>query len=241
MALGLPGLGDLCISMSLGPGELCIQMPGGVRLCAQYGFDTGDGGAIVRSLLAQVNSALMPLQPFFMGLDLVKAIVDCVQAVPDAITQLDPSGIIECVPDMVEKLTALLQLLPQLSIPVMIKHILEALVVALIALRGQLAALIAHNARLIAAGLRATELGNVELQTVIDCATGNLSAQLANHNAAMLPLNRLVGVVNLMLELAGLDPIELMPSLGDELTADVLDVLDGAISALQIASGAIPV
>lgn len=241
MADGLPGLSDFCISLSLGPGELCIQFPGGVKLCAQAGFDTGDASTIVRSLLAQVNSALMPLQPFFMVLDAIKAIVDCVQAVPEAIIQLDPSGMIECIPDMVKKLTKLLQLLPQLSIPVLIKQLLEALVVQLIALRGQIAALIAHQARLIAAGLRAAELGNVELQTVVDCALENVLAQLANNNAAMAPLNRLIGTINVLLELAGLQPIEVLPSMGDEVSDEVLTVLDGAIDVLQVAADAIPV
>lgn len=224
----------------MGPGETCIRFPGGASLCAQYGFDSGDVNEVVRSLMGQVNSALMPLNPFFKVIDAFKAVGDCVSAVPDAITQLDVTGLLECVPTMVQKIAALLALLPQLSVPVLAKDILSAMVIALVGIRQEIAACIRQNTRLIAAELRAAELGNEELATVVVCAKANLSAQLANHNASMGPLNQLVGVVNYLLGLAQLPEIELMPDLGDELSASVLDTIDVAINVVQVAADAIP-
>lgn len=241
MANGLPPLDDLCVTLSMGPGEVCIRFPGGGRLCAQYGFDSGDVNEVVRSLMGQVNAGLMPLDPFFKVIEAFKAVVDCVTAVPEAIIQLDPSGLLECMPEMVKKLAALLALIPQLSVPALVKDILGAVVIALIGIRQEIAACIRQNARLLAAETRAAELGNQDLAAVVVCAKGNLAAQLANHNAGMGPLNRLLGVVNFLLSLAGLPEVELLPDLGAEVEPEVLDVIDTAITIMQAAADAIPV
>lgn len=241
MAAGLPPLADFCVPLSLGPGELCIQFPSGVKLCAQSGFDAGDANEITRSLMAQVNSALMPLAPFFTVLDFVKAVTDFVKGVPEAIATLNPEPIVSPIVDIGKAAAKLLSMIPQLSVPILIKNILEVVVVQMIGLRGELAALISFQTRLLAAGTRAAELGNLELQAVVDCATGNLSAQLANHNAAMAPLNRLMGVINLLLGMAGLPEIELLPSLGEDVSSEVLDVIDGVVDVLEAVVASLPV
>jgi hypothetical protein len=220
---------------------MCIRFPGGATLCAQYGFDSGDVNEVVRSLMAQVNSGLMPLDPFFKVIEAFKAVVDCVTAVPDAIIQLDPSGLLECMPEMVKKLAALLQLIPQLSVPALVKDILNAIVIALFGIRQEIAACIRQNTRLLAAETRAAELGNEDLAAVVVCAKANLAAQLANHNASMTPMNKLLGVVNFLLGLAGLPEVELLPDLGSELEPEILDIIDVAIAIMQTAADAIPV
>jgi hypothetical protein len=237
---GLPDLSDFCIELSTGPGEICIRFPGGTQVCAQFGFEIGDNGEIIRSLLAEANAALSPLQPFFNTLDVIKAIVDCIQAIPDCITQFSPEPILSCIPDLVKKLMKLLQLIPQLSVPILIADLLEAIIVGLIAIRAELAAMIRQNLKILAAGTRAAEVGNVELQAVVDCATGNLEAQLINKNASLAPLNRLIGVMNLLLELAGLQPV---PSLDNLENVDdaALAGLDASIQVLETARAALPV
>lgn len=241
MATGLPPLGDFCIQLSLGPGELCVQVPGGTRLCAQFGIDTGDASAMTRSLLAQINTALTPLDPFFTTLTFVVAVMDFVKGVPEAILTVNPEPIITPIADITKAATKLAGMIPQLSVPILVKGILDVVTVALIGLRAELGALITQQVRILAAGLRAQELGNLELQVVVDCATSNLSAQLANHNAAMAPLNKLMAIVNALLGLAGLPEIELLPALGEELSDEVLGVIDGVIDVLSAASAALPV
>jgi len=239
-AAGLPDLSAFCIELSTGPGEICIRFPGGMQVCAQYGFEIGDNGEIIRSLLAQVNSALSPLGPFFNVLDCIKAIVDCIQAIPDCVLQLSPEPILSCIPDLIKKLMALLALIPQLSIPALIADILEAIIVGLLAIRAELAAMILQNLKILAAGTRAAETGNVELQLVVDCATGNMEAQLINKNASLAPLNRLIGVMNFLLELAQLPPV---PSLDNLENVDdaALAGLDASIQVLEAAKATLPV
>lgn len=237
---GLPDLTDFCVALPI-TGELCVPIVGGATLCAHTGLELGDPGDLTRGLLAQINGALTPLQPFFNTIDVIQAIVDCVQAIPDAIgPPPDPSAIAACIPGLVEKLNKLLQLLPPVSVPAMIRAILDVVIFALIALRADLQRFILEQNAILAAGTRAAELGNVELQLMVDCAQSNLDALLVNRNASLAPLNRLLGLLNLLLELAGLPCIA---ALGTEISAAdqaVLDALDAAIQALEAVKAGIP-
>lgn len=239
MAFGLPDGASFCVELSTGPGELCVTLPGAATLCATFGFETGDPAKIVSSMLGTVNAALTPLAPFFAVLDALKAIVDCVQAVPDAITQLDVTGLLACVPEMVKKLQKVLALIPQLSVPMMIISILDVIIVGMMGLRAQMAAMIRQLDKITAAAARAAELGNVDLQVIVDCSMANLEAHAENMNASMAPLNRLLGLINLMLELAGLPCIPSV-ALGTEVGQAGLDAIDVIIDVLQTAKAAIP-
>lgn len=236
----IPELSAFCIELSTGPGQFCIRFPGGARVCAQVGFDSGDPGELIRSLLAEANAALSPLAPFFMVLDVLAAIVHCVQAIPDAITQLNPSGLIKCLPDMLKKLAKLLELIPQLSIPVLVADLLEVVIVGLIALRGEIATMITQQFRIAAAATRAAETGNVQLSLAVNCATGNLDALLVNKQAGMQPLNRIVGIINLLLGLAGLPEIPSLDNI-EAIDDSALLALDQTIQVLEAAKAALPV
>lgn len=238
--LPLPSLDDFCITLSTGPGELCVQFPGGARLCAQFGYETGDIAEVVKSMLAQINTALTPLTPLFNILDAIVAIKNCITAIPDAFgPPPDPSGIINCIPGLLKAIDKLLQLLPQLSIPPMIKGIIGVIIAGLQGLRHKLAAMIRQVARILEAATRAAELGNIQLQLVVDCANANNEAQLINLNNGMMPLNRLIGVINLFLHLAGLPCIPTLAGI-EAIGEEALAPLDAAIALLQALQAAIP-
>jgi hypothetical protein len=239
-AAGLPDLSGFCIELSTGPGELCVRLPAGVRACAHFGIETGDSGTIVRSLLGQVNGAMTPLMPFFRVLDAVKAIVDCVQAIPQAIGELSPEPIVQCIPEMVKKLAKLLELIPQLSVPLLVADLVDVLIVGLIAIRGELGVMLAQKSRIASAAARAATTGNIDLQSIVNCAQQNLDAQLANKQAGMAPLNRILDLVNLLLELAQLPPIPSLDTI-ESLDESALTAMDVAIHALEVAKAAMPV
>src|SRR4051812_34186057 len=95
-------MGGLCVEVTRTK-QLCVTFPGGVQVCAQAGIDTGDSGQLVRSFFGSMNTVFAPLAPFFNLLDLVLAIVECVKAVPAAISlPPDPSKIFQCIPPLVE-------------------------------------------------------------------------------------------------------------------------------------------
>jgi hypothetical protein len=115
MPINIEDLAQNCQPLTLVDGS-CIRFPGGAAICFNFPTIPADNGAAVRGLLAQANAALAPLAPIFTILDAVLAVADCVQGVPEAIIKLDPSKLIECIPNLVEKLAQLAQLVPQLSL-----------------------------------------------------------------------------------------------------------------------------
>lgn len=237
----LPDLTDTCIELVSGNGELCVRFPGGAQVCASISAtELGDPGEIAKSLLAQINTALVPLQPFFNLLDVIKAIFDCIQAIPDSLgPPPDPTAIISCISALAKAVEKLLKLIPPIPIFELAKDILHVIIVALQGIRAKLSAMINHLNRILAAGVAAQELGNLQLQLVVDCAQGNIDAQMENMNAGMAPLNRLIGILNVLLQLAGLDCIPALGAFG-ELSDAILAPLDAVIALLQQLLALIP-
>jgi hypothetical protein len=235
----LPDLSTVCIDLKVTSQELCITFPGGAEMCVQIP-GVPDPTDVSKQLLAQANAALAPLVPIFNIVDAILALFNCVKAIPDSLgPPPDPTKLAECIPDLAKKIDQLLKLIPQLSIPVLIAGLIDVLLFYLQGFRGQLQAVIAHQARLLAAATRAAELGNVQLRTVVDCATGQMDAYLQNLNEGMKPLNRLVGLLNLFLQLAGLPPIPDFKNLGDDAEA-ALAPLDAVIDSLKTVRAGLP-
>jgi hypothetical protein len=235
-----PDLSDFCVALPTAF-ELCLPLPGGITICAQDGFDLGDPSALTRSLFEQLNSALAPLQPFLNMVDIAKSIVDCITAIPDALgPPPDPTAIANCIPGLLEKLQKLLDMLPPVWVPKMVKAFLDIVIQALIGLRMEIMAIVAEQAAIIAAATKAVGPGGAQLQLAIDCAEDNVRALIANKNAGMAPLNRLLGIVNLFLELAGLPCIPNLGALLTDLAEDALVPIDLLIEGLEFIKSKIP-
>lgn len=234
----IPALNEICIDLSTGPGELCVVFPGGSKLCAQVGYGFGDPTEITQALIAQVNGALAPMIPIFDLIDLAKRIADCLQAIPDAITSLDPTPILQCMPELVKKLNALLQLLPITSVPLLVKSILDVMIQELIGLKLELSTIIRQQQRIMDAATKAAKVGSLRL--VVDCAEANNMVRLENLNASLKPLNRLVGMLNLLLNQVGLPCIPTFASIA-EAAIGQLAIIDNGITILEQIKAAIPV
>jgi hypothetical protein len=230
--LALPG--ELCVEIDVGPDELCIVLPGGANVCATVGFETGDPATILRAFMGQINTALAPLAPVFNVIDVVFQIKKCLDSVPDLLTE-GPGPLLKCIPELGKKLQKLVELLPPASVPLLIRSVIQALIVFLQGLQIEVRALAASLERIVNASLRGTALGNVRLLAVADCAQNNWDVQLANLNASAAPMNRLMGLLNLLLELAQLPciaiPLGTLPAEADE----ALAIIDVAIVILQAA------
>jgi len=235
----LPDLSEVCIDLKVTSQELCITFPGGAEMCVQIP-GVPDPTDVSTQLLAQANAALTPLVPVFNIIDAILALFKCVKAIPDSLgPPPDPTKLAECIPDLAEKIDKLLKLIPQLSIPVLIAGLIDVILFYLEGLRGQLKAIIAAQVRIAAAATRAAELGNVQLRTVVDCATASMDAYLQNLNEGMKPLNRLVGLLNVFLQLAGLPTIPDLANLGDDAEA-ALTPLDAVIDSLKTVRAGLP-
>jgi hypothetical protein len=224
----LPDLSAYCVDIVEGPGRLCITFPGGVEVCSGFlPSDIADPTEHVKALIGQLNTALAPLQPVFNIIDVCLAIVKCVEAIPDALVELDPTAIARCIPDLLSKLDALLKIIPQLSVPFLIRDFLDHLITFLQGLRSRLQLLIDKQERLLRAETKAGNLNAIGLQNAVDCAKANLTIELALLNEGLEPINRVLSILNALLEIAQLPCIPSLGQIGgiDEIYLEPLDVM----------------
>ncbi|HEX7839684.1 MAG TPA: hypothetical protein VF469_19550 [Kofleriaceae bacterium] len=237
----LPDLETVCVELTVTPQRLSIAFPGGASLDPELpDLGIADPLQLSKQLLGQANAALAPLGPVFNLVDMALALVKAVNAIPDAISHLDPSKISDALPELAQKAGKLLALVPQASVPLMIVGLVDTLLAFLGGLAGQLRALIDQQVRIQKAENRAAELGNAQLQTVADCSRHHVSTQLQSLSESVAPVNRMISLVNVFAQLAGLGPLPELSSLGSEAAA-ALGPLEDAVKALQRIRDAIPV
>lgn len=237
----IPDLTSICVELTVHPQSLSVTFPGGASIDAQLPeVGVPDPMELSKQLLAQANAALAPLGPVFNLIDVALALFNAVKAIPDAISRLDPSKITEVLPDLTNKTARIAALVPQLSVPLMILGLIDALLVFLGGLAGQLRAIIDQQVRIQNAENRAAELGNAQLQAVVDCSKHHVSAQLQSLAESVAPVNRIIALINVFAQLAGLGPLPDMSSLGTDAAA-ALRRLDETVTALQEIRAAIPV
>ncbi len=240
MPLPLP-LSEICKPVVVPPQSLCVTMPGGAQLCVNLPVVVPPSASeVARAMFAQINAALAPLTPIFNLIDAIAAVVACVQAVPEAITKLDVFALVQCVPDMVEKVAKLMSLIPPLSIPVTIRDILTVIIAYLSGLVADLEDAKAQLQAIALANLKAQTPGNAGLFGAVLCAQGLYEAGMANMAAGAEPLNRLMGILNALLALVpGVDPLPCLGSL-DALPTVVIDTLNAFIDILNIIKNILP-
>lgn len=227
----LPDLRTLCVDIDVTPGDLCVTFPGGTEVCVHFpSLVPPSPDELVRQLFAQLNSALAPLQPVFNIIDVVVAIFDCIKA----ISTLDPVQIINCIPNLAERVAALLRLIPLLTIPVLVVQFLDILILFLRGQRNQVARQAAYLQRILAAELAATRPGNVGLNAAIICAREDLANLIRFFNDGATPINRLIGVINLFMETIGLGQYAIpdISNIDDEDLAHATAVYDVTIELL---------
>lgn len=238
------------ISLDINLPELEVIFPGGFTLSVNPpNLDVANAWDYGKQFLDAIGAALQPLAPIFNIFDLLIALVKLATAIPDAITSLSPSKITDAIPEVLAKLDAILAMIPPLSIPLMVAGILDVLITLLRGLRGKLAAGVAASLRLEGASLKAEALGAAGLLTAqaglnaaVDCGQASLDAFLSGLGQGAAPLNRLLGLVALLVELAGL-PLEI-PTLDASGFASIeiaVDLVDALLLVLENVRLVIPI
>jgi hypothetical protein len=237
----IPNLEDLCVELTVTPVRLGVTFPGGAALDAQLpDLGLADPAALAKQLLAEANAALAPMVPVFNVIDTVLAVVQAVNAIPAAITHLNPGKISDALPDVARKASKLLAVVPQASVPLMIVGLIDTLLAFLGGLSGRLRALLDQQVRIQQAESRAAALGNASLHVVVACSRGHVDAQLAGLSASAAPVNRLIALINVFAQLAGLGPLPDLPDLGRDAQAALQPVAD-TVTALTRLRNTIPV
>ena len=229
-----------CVILQVTPQDVCVTLPGGAEVCAQMPGIPRDGGELSKQLLAQLNASMAPLTPIFNVIDAIIAVFACVQAIPEAILKLDVKGLVECVPEMVEKVAALAKLVPQISVPFMIVGMIDVLILALEGIQADLEAIAAQSVRIQQIETLAQEPRNVGLVAVLNCANADFQAFVDNVNAGAGPINRLIGLLNAFMQLIGLEGIPVVGTV-DSNTSASIEALGTVISTMREIRNAIPI
>lgn len=234
----VPDLNLFCVRIAPA-GRMCIAFPGGSELCVPWqNAKIPDPYEYSLAAFAAINSALQPLVPIFDIIDVVVAAVDCVKAVEKALgPPPDPSKLVQCFPKLAKALAKLLKLIPQLTIPVLIGKLLDVLILYLNGLRTQLLTIIRKQLRILRAQTYAFEVGSVQLQTAVDCATGDLDGYLKNLNDDALPVARLCALMNILLEIAGLAPIPSVQNLGADAQSSLAPIETLIVALTTVRAG----
>lgn len=239
----------LCLDLD----KLQIVFPGGFNLQGQAGTDVPDCLDTARGLLSQLNAALGPLGPL---LNMILTVIDlfkCVQAIPDSLgPPPDPTKLIAAIERVEADIDKLLGVVPEVSVPRLIKSVLGLIVQMLTGIRNRLASLADFQNAISVLKDRQTVLGNMpngvgafaaqQVSISIGCSTASLQTQVAGLNSGLAPLAALLEIIQELASLVGIELPALPASLSDglEISAD-LPPLDNLITVLSEAASAIPV
>lgn len=204
----IEGLDDICF-----PGGICLSHVWSAVNEIPHLAD------LPLDFFGQIGPALAPLKPLFDVLDTALAIFKCVKAVPDAITQLDPTALFKCIPELVALIDKLLKLIPQISIPKLIKTAIRNLAKLLRGIAADLRYLQSQLQRIADMIDRAADLNDVKLEGFLACAQNTIEQQTLSTAEALKGIGRIVLLINIFMALLG---GEELPCFGS-LMADNLD------------------
>jgi hypothetical protein len=211
------------------PDPPSITLPGGVTI-QQY------------NLMQAIQPALTPLMPVFDIVDTVVAVFNCVKAIPDALgPPPDPSVLAACIPELSEKVSKLLRLIPQLSLPSTIIGVLDLVIDTLRQARDQFLHLQQQMVQINGAIDRATELEDAGLMAIAGCAQANVAQEAANVGKSLASLGKLIGILNMFLGMIGGPEVPDLSNLAGRPLHEVVAPLDDLVETLHAVRSAVPV
>lgn len=224
--------------------EVCLPLPGGGEIC----FHPGAGNIptppdICADLIPQIQLSLAMLAPLMCIIDVALAMLDVQKAIPDSLgPPPDPTELLEKLLDLIETAMCLLPLIPQLSICPLVKALLDIIINCLIDVRDQITNLVNIRVGIADGRSRSAELGGVALlDAALDCSEENASLLEAALGGGTAALQRMIDVtLNPLMEVAGLDPIEVDVSIEAGAPDEVIAALDEVILALFAIRDALP-
>ena len=228
------------------PDPMQITLPGGATISQVISAAKSAPNAVDMglNLMQQAQPALAPLMPIFDIIEAMQALSKCTQAIPDALgPPPDPTVFAKCLPDMAKKVAKLLKLIPQLSVPLMVKDIIDVVISTLVAVRSQLLALQAQMKSVTRATKRAAELNDKDLSAIAACAQGNVQQQAKNIGASIAVMAPMIGVVNDFLKKIGAPqiPLSKVSDLSGQSLDTILVPLDALVTTLKTVRQAVPV
>ena len=219
----------ICIEIPEIPDPLSITLPGGVSMESI-------------NLMEQIQPALTPLMPLFDIIDTVVAVFNCIKAIPDTLgPPPDPTVLAARIAELAEKVAKLLKLIPQLSIPLTIIGIIDLIIDVLRQARTMLLHLQAQMQQITGAIDRATDLDDAGLMAITSCAQANVAQEAANVGKSLAALGKLIGILNIFLELVGAPTVPDLSDLAGTPLDEVVPPLDAIVDQLTQVRDMVPV
>lgn len=207
------------------PDPLEITLPGGVTMEHI-------------NLVEVIQPALAPLIPLFNIVDTVVTIFNCLKTVPEVVT--NPKAILECLGELGKAIGKLLQLIPQLSVPIMIIGLIDMLIATLKQARDQFVHLNNQIEQITKVVDRAKELDDKTLMAIAQCAEANVAQEAANVGKQLASLGRLLGVINLLMGLIGGPEIPDFGDMAGKPLDEVIEMIDALVNVLEGIRNGIP-
>jgi len=205
----------LCLEFNVPPPPDDICFPGG--FCLSYVqkaiAEIPTSSDMILDFIGQLGPAMAPLAPFFNVLDTVLQIFKCLQAIPKCITELDPGELINCIPDLAEKIDKLMGLIPYLSIPKMVRAIIRTVAALLRGMAADLQHLERELKKMIDAIEDAADLNDVGLNGILVCSQNHLNDSLSAMAQALKAIGRIILLINIFIGLFGGEEIPCFGSL----------------------------
>ena len=202
------------------------------------------GGAAILDAepLRLAQPALAPLQPFFQLLDAFLAAVRVLEAIPAAfLVPPDPTAIVARLADLGTKVAVLLELAPQLSVPVTVASLLDAALDGLAQATVRIDSIDALAARAATAAARASATGDVQLAQFAACAQEDTETAAANLVRDLAPIGGVLTLATSLLALVGGPSLPSLAALDGVPLADLRAGLATVTDALRAARQAIPI
>jgi hypothetical protein len=218
----------ICVPIDPSDDPFMLTLPGGIEIEHI-------------NLLEIVQPALTPLVPLFNIIDTIVALFNCLKAIPDALgLPPDPTALTACLPELSKKISELLRLLPQLSLPYMLRQLLELVIDTLRKARNELIHLQKQMQQILRAIDKATNLDDAGLLAITVCAQANVAQEAANVGKMLASLGKLIGLINLFLGMVGLPEVPNLSKLAGQPLDGVIEPLDDLMKVLVTAKKAIP-
>ncbi len=231
-----------CVRLPDIPEQLAVTFPGASELATiqQEVSKIPSVASLPFNLMSQAGPIMVGVKPIFTLVKIMKAIKECQEAIPKAITQMNPKPIIDCVPNLFEQIENIIKFIPQLAVPLMAKGLIDTVITVLDGLVGFLEELGSQSSLLAERIERAANVGDPALDEILECADEDLSKSQENSFSALEPVAVFIDLVNDMLEEIGIPPIDISDASGDVPLEDTIGPIREIVDFLKTVRDSIP-
>ena len=121
-----------CVCVPPPPTKLCIDFPVVGEICTnRTTFNYQSLSGLLLQFTGSLQPLLAPLMPILVLVSLAIALVDCVKAVPKAVSRLSPGPVLDCIDELLKILPKLLAFIPPLNYIALIRTIVFFLITLL--------------------------------------------------------------------------------------------------------------